>query len=141
MRPISIEELSLLTGSTRRTIQSRTSALVPLETRPGGATFYDSALALALIFAGQQPTADSGTKTLTAAKIAELESRTNLNLLKAAAEAKTRVPVTTVVEFVEQFIAEISHILRAIPEAQADRLRDEIKTISTRLPLWQNSES
>jgi hypothetical protein len=140
MRPISIEELSLLTGSTRRTIYSRISALVPLETRPG-ATFYDSALALALIFAGPQPTADAGTKTLTAARIAELDSRTELNLLKAAAEAKTRVPVTTVVEFVEQFIAEISHILRAIPEAQADRLRDEIKTISTRLPLWQNSES
>jgi hypothetical protein len=141
MKAISIEELSLLTGSTRRTIQSRISALVPLENRPSGATFYDSERALQCVYQSAPTGADSGTKTLTAAKIAELESRTNLNLLKAAAEAKTRVPVTTVVEFVEQFIAEISHILRAIPEAQADRLRDEIKTISTRLPLWQNQDS
>jgi|GEM_PF-3400643 len=141
MRPISIEELSLLTGSTRRTIQSRISALVPLETRPGGANFYDSERALQFVFQSAPAEADTGAKTLTKARIEELESRTNLNLLKAAAEAKTRVPVATVVEFVEQFIAEISHILRAIPDQQADRLRDEIKTISTRLPLWQNQDS
>ena len=133
MKAITTEELSRLTGSTRRTIQSRIATLQPLEPRAGGVTLFDSEQALALIFAGQQTTADSGTKTLTAAKIAELDSRTELNRIKIETEQKTRPHIDSVMTWIENMTGEILSIHRGLPEDVQDRICAELRELPGRM--------
>ena len=133
MEKITIEKLTLLTGACRRTIQRRLSSLEPIETKSPGTAFYDSEKALALIFVAPQPTAEAGTKTLTAARIAELDSRTELNRIKIETEQKTRPHLDLVIALMESISSEIINIHRGIPDDAATRLSEELRDIPNRL--------
>ena len=133
MKAITTEELSRLTGSTRRTVQSRIATLQPLETKPGGVSLFDSEKALQLIFQTMPTGAGADRTSLNDAKVEELQSRTELNRLKIETEQKTRPHIDIVMSLIDARTGEILSIHRGLPDELQDRLCAELRELPGRI--------
>jgi DNA-binding transcriptional MerR regulator len=133
MKPTTIEEMSRLTGCTRRTVQSRIATLQPLVTRAGGVSLYDSEKALQLIFQTMPTGAEAGRPSLNDAKVEELQSRTELNRIKIETEQKTRPHIDIVMSLIDAMTGEILSIHRGLPDELQDRLCAELRELPGRI--------
>ena len=128
---LNIENLADITGLDKRTVTKRLAELVPVEDTGNRGKYYDSRVALPILY--QVGQANEGPTTLTEARTRKETALAIKTELEIEAIQRERVPVATVIALMESISSEIINIHRGIPDDAATRLSEELRDIPNRL--------
>ncbi len=116
---ISINKLAELTGKASRTIKARLSDLKP--EKQGAALTYDSAEALAAIYAGYGAMKDAGAMTLTEARTRESLAKAEKTEIEIETMQKQRIPVDVINDAIEPVLALHKQIIMGSKLSDAEK--------------------